>query len=302
MAKSDKPIYELTQKQQGKMAFTEEENREQPLENDHWVISSYDSIHVRKMNIFEASVYTLRHRRGLYVFAFMLSFGIIFIVSLVIMLLHLTDPSKFTTLGGLDKFGALSTIIAFFTSVAGVVLGATAGASDLSIGVLRNLVATGRSRIALFASGLLASVRVIFELMIVTLLAFGVASYFSRPNHSALTFSIMLRVDLWVILDVLTWTIISFGIANLFSSRSIAIGVILVGDLVLGGILSSFSSYPGWRQAFVGVTLRQIMPAALQPGATTNRIETGWQAIIVIVLWLGVALFLGARRAQKREL
>jgi len=259
------------------------------------------SIKVKQMSFFAATMYSLTHRRGLYIAAWSLSFGIIFIVALVLEILHISVPVRFTPLGTINKFGALSSILAFLSSVAGVLLGTAAGVGDLGVGMLRNLVATGRSRASVFFTGLAVSVTIMLEILLTTLVLFGVASYFLGPSYRLLTFSVILRADLWIVLYVLVWTVISFGIANWFGSRSIAIGVILVSDLFIGGILSSFSSYPGWRQAFIGTTLRQIMPAVLNHGSAA-RIETGWQAAIVIILWLAATIFLGVRRALRREL
>jgi|GEM_PF-6343294 len=299
MARSKEPIYMLGNA--GSRAVAAGGENDMAGGTSTFSAADKSSIKVKQMNFFTATMYSLTHRRGLYIAAWLLSFGIIFIIALVMEILHITDPVRFSPLGTINKFGGLSSIMAFLSSVAGVLLGTAAGVGDLGVGMLRNLVATGRSRMSVFFTGLLVSLTAITGIMLTTLVLFGIASYFLGPNYRLLTFSVILRADLWIILYVLVWTVISFGIANWFGSRSIAIGVILVSDLFIGGILSSFSAYPGWRQAFIGTTLRQIMPAVLNHGSVT-RIETGWQAAIVIILWLTITIFLGARQALRREL
>ncbi|MCL5048421.1 MAG: hypothetical protein M1374_06535 [Firmicutes bacterium] len=298
MTKSREPVYLLAQNE-----ATKSQNNHGKIDIAH--NEKPPTINPAKRSVLGSSVYILRHRKGVYITAWVLTFGILFLISVILEILHISDPHRFKTLGTLNKFGGLSSAMGFFTSVAGVLV-ATAGAvGNLSAGVLRSLVATGRSRMSFFFSDLVAVILVMLQMIVPTLVIFGVASYLLR-SHSGfsgvLSFAIILRADLWVLLEVFVWTILAFGFANLFGSRSIAIGVTLLGELIITSLLSAFSSYPGWRQAFVGVTLRQIMPTALQPGVSLNRIETGWQAAIVIVLWVLGALFLGARRAMTREL
>ncbi len=301
MADSKKPIYTLME------TARLSENSGTGEQADMPASGATLNRNAAKRSVFASSVYVLRHRRGVYVTAWVLTFGIVFLVSMVLEILHISDPHRFGPLGTMNKFGGLSSALGFFASVAGVLL-ATAGAvGTLGTGVLRNLVATGRSRMSFFFADLGAVILVVMQIILPTLVILGVASYFLRGHNflgggGELSFPDILRADLWILLEVFVWTILAFGLANLFGSRSIAIGVTLLGELVITSLLSAFSSYPGWRQAFVGVTLRQMTPAALQPGATLNRIETGWQAAIVIVLWLIAALFLGARRAMSREL
>ena len=56
--------------------------------------------------------------------------------------------------GGAAKFDEAMGLLVLVASVAGVVIGATAGGADSETGVWRDLVATGRSRTALFGGTL----------------------------------------------------------------------------------------------------------------------------------------------------
>lgn len=86
--------------------------------------------------LIEAEILKLRRRTGMLVLAAVLSVGAVAVCYAA----------------GAHDFGDIVAVLTLSGSVIGVIVGATAGAADIEAGVFRDLVATGRSRLALFAA------------------------------------------------------------------------------------------------------------------------------------------------------
>lgn len=98
-----------------------------------------------------AEVLKLQRNRALMAFAFVLTTGVLLIMFGYVGIQHASDPTKQGPAGGLDGFSHSVRILGvFFGMLAAVLIGAEAGTADVSSGVFRDLVATGRSRLALF--------------------------------------------------------------------------------------------------------------------------------------------------------
>ena len=73
--------------------------------------------------------------------------------------------------GGAAKFDEAMGVLVLVASVAGVVIGATAGGADSETGGWRDLVATGRSRSVLFAARVHAACAIVPAILAVAMLA-----------------------------------------------------------------------------------------------------------------------------------
>ena len=99
-----------------------------------------------------AELLKLRRNRGLMAMAVLLTSGIVVIAFGFIAIRHASDPLHHGPAGGVDGFNhAVQVLGEFFGLLAAAVIGTEAGTADISSGVFRDLVATGRSRLALFA-------------------------------------------------------------------------------------------------------------------------------------------------------
>jgi hypothetical protein len=108
----------------------------------------------------------LRKRRGLMIALVLVDIGIPAIFLLIRLLLHAFAPKTYAPAGGYDIYTHLVAQIMFiFGFIVAATLGATAGSSDLTDGMFRHLVVTGRSRLALYLARIPAGLAIVWSLL-----------------------------------------------------------------------------------------------------------------------------------------
>jgi hypothetical protein len=130
----------------------------------------------------------LRKRRGLMITAALLTTGIVVLVLGLRLIFHLTDPASNGPAGSPSIFSGLSNLLAEFGFLVAAAVGAAAGTTDLTDGVFRGLVITGRSRLALYLARIPAGLAVILPVIAVafTLLCL-VTSYAGTPQPTSVS-------------------------------------------------------------------------------------------------------------------
>jgi hypothetical protein len=113
----------------------------------------------------------LRKRRGLMAALIVVFIGLPVIFLSVRLIAHGVDPKSYGPAGGYSTFGGIVDGALFvFGFIVAATLGCTAGSVDLTEGVFRHLVVTGRSRVALYLARIPAGLAIL-----VPLVAFGFA-------------------------------------------------------------------------------------------------------------------------------
>jgi hypothetical protein len=130
----------------------------------------------------------LRKRRGLMVTAALLTVGIVVLVLGLRLVFHLFDPASDGPAGSPSIFSGLSNLLAEFGFLVAAAVGAAAGTTDLTDGVFRSLVITGRSRLALYLARIPAGLAVILPVIAVafTVLCL-VTSYAGTPQPTSVS-------------------------------------------------------------------------------------------------------------------
>jgi hypothetical protein len=130
----------------------------------------------------------LRKRRGLMVTAALLTVGIVVLVLGLRLVFHLFDPASDGPAGSPSIFSGLSNLLAEFGFLVAAAVGAAAGTTDLTDGVFRGLVITGRSRLALYLARIPAGLAVILPVIAVafTVLCL-VTSYTGIPQPTSVS-------------------------------------------------------------------------------------------------------------------
>ncbi|MFI5035800.1 MAG: hypothetical protein ACHQFZ_06310 [Acidimicrobiales bacterium] len=108
----------------------------------------------------------LRKRRGLMIALLVVTIGIPGVFLTIRLILHGIDPKTYGPAGGYDTYSAIvAGVLYVFGFIVAATLGCTAGSVDLSEGMFRHLVVTGRSRLALYLARIPAGLAILVPMV-----------------------------------------------------------------------------------------------------------------------------------------
>ena len=108
----------------------------------------------------------LRKRRGVMAALIIVTIGLPTVFLVIRLILHAIAPKTYSPAGGYDIFSALvAGVLYVFGFIVAATLGCTAGAVDLTEGMFRHLVVTGRSRLALYFARIPAGLAIVIPLV-----------------------------------------------------------------------------------------------------------------------------------------
>ena len=252
------------------------------------------------LRLVNAEILKLRKRRGLVAAVSALTILPMVIAYVVLLSLHASDPGKHGPAGGLENFTPSMDILTTLTIVAAVLIGATLGTGDLTAGVFRELVVTGRSRLALYTARIPAGLAILLAPVGV---AFGITAAASRAFAGSLeepSGTLLAQSGAWLALMAGVTMAIALGLSSLFSSRGTSIGILLGLQLGVMPVLIAIGSLGSLREGLFYSAADRLQPAALVDGppAVPMAIAT---AVVVLVAWTVIPLALGAWRTQVRD-
>ena len=130
-----------------------------------------------------ARVMELRKRRGLMITLSALTIGIPALFLVIRLLLHAFVPKSYGPAGGFGVFSSLvAGVLYVFAFIAAAVLGATAGCKDVDDGMFRQLVVTGRSRVALYLARIPAGLAIVVPMVALAFTVICAVCAFSAPK------------------------------------------------------------------------------------------------------------------------
>jgi hypothetical protein len=254
----------------------------------------------RRPRLVIAEVLKLRKRRGLVLVTFALTVLPMIVAYIVLVILHATEPAKHGPAGGLDNFSGSMYLLTQLGVVAAILLGATAGAGDLRSGVFRELVVTGRPRLALFAArvpaGLGLAVVAVWAGFAVTAVASTVLAGSLEPPSAGL----LVESAAWLALVVGLALVLALGVSSAVGSRGTTIGVVLGWQLVLLPILLQMGTLGSLRELLPVAATDRVAPSALFDGGVIVPMSLS-VAIAVLAAWTIVPLAAGAWRTCTRD-
>ena len=199
----------------------------------------------------------------------------------------------------------------YFGAFAAILIGAEAGTTDLTSGVFRDLVATGRSRTALFLARIPAAITIALTL---TLSGFAVsvaAAYSFHGSASAPTLGLTLKFAAWVTLATVVQTTLAVGIASLTGSRPVTLILVIGWNTLATGILYLASFLGPVRDLVLMIALGGLFPGQqsgtrAHPGSSIalNNFKLPMPAVtavLVILAWAVIPAVLGAWRTRTRD-
>ena len=126
----------------------------------------------------------LRKRRGLMATLILVIVGIPTIFLAIRLLLHAVAPHTYGPAGGYSVYTALvAGVLYIFGFIVAAALGVTAGSADLTEGMFRHLVVTGRSRLAIYLARIPAGLGIIVPLVALGFAIVCVVCVFAAPTQ-----------------------------------------------------------------------------------------------------------------------
>ena len=245
----------------------------------------------------------LRRNRSLAAVTAVLTVGAVAITVAIMELLHVANPAKHGPAGGIANLGHVAWVIAALGTAAAAIVGSRVGAGDKDAGVYRDLVVTGRSRIALYLSRIPAGAMFLLPFVAGAYALEAVSAVvFAGPNPVPDT-RLLVLTGLWTLLEVAFFYILSVAIAALLGSRSYAIGVVLAFRLAITPIVASISALGIVRELMPGVAMQALTPSALGDAARQGpaiAMSTGAVAAVLLV-WAVAAVAVAGWRDVTRD-
>lgn len=251
-----------------------------------------------------ADLLKLRKKRGTVIWALVLALAPLLIYFIVSAAQHSSSPAEHPAAGGIKGFtDAMRILATFFGPLAAILIGVDGGATDHAAGVFRDLVVTGRSRLALFASRVPAALALTWLVIVVGYVLAVIGTYAlasGSPTPSGATIGNGLG---FALLSTGVVCAVAVGFASLTASRPAALTVLIGWQLVASPILASISSLGSARRLLLSQALAHFSPVELGdhgPHGETVTMATG-TALIVLVVWLVVLLGAGAWRTRTMD-
>ncbi|MHB8241616.1 MAG: hypothetical protein ACYDHN_06455 [Solirubrobacteraceae bacterium] len=250
-----------------------------------------------------ADVLKLRKKRGTLIWALVLAIAPIVIFFLVTAIQHSSNPGRYGPAGGTINFrDGLRVLSLFFGPLAAILLGVEAGTGDASAGVFRDLVVTGRSRLALFATRVPAALAVCWSVILISygLLLLGTFAFAGNlPTPDA---ALALNGLAFALLATGVLCVVAVGLASLTTSKPGAIIALIAWQVVASPLLASIGSLGSGRKAILSQAIAHFSPVAVERGGHGADVTmSSGLALVVLVIWLVVFLALGAWRTRSMD-
>jgi len=249
-------------------------------------------------DMFTAEVLKLRRRRPLMAFAGVLSLGVVVIFMGYLQIRHATNPAKYIPTGGIDGYRHLLRALGqYFGVLAAILIGTEAGTADLSSGVFRDLVSTGRSRLALFTVRVPAAIAVTLTFSAAAY-ALGLVGTFAFAGTSPTpSLSTVLEGAGWIALSNSLLAALAVGVGSLTASRSVTLTALIGWQLVATEILLNIKPLGSVRDGLITPALGQLAPVHYYSGVTM----ASGTAVAVLAGWALLPTLTGAWRTRTRD-
>ena len=199
----------------------------------------------------------------------------------------------------------------YFGAFAAILIGAETGTIDLANGVFRDLVATGRSRSALFLVRIPAAITIAVTLSLGGFAVAVAAAYAFHGSAAAPSPGLALSFAAWVVLATVVQTTLAVGVASLTGSRSITLVAVIGWNTVATGILYLASFLGPVRDLVLLIALGGLFPGQqvgtrAHPGSSIalNNFKLPMPtaaAVLVILAWAVIPAFAGAWRVRTQD-
>jgi ABC-2 family transporter protein len=254
------------------------------------------------MRLVAAEYLKLRRRTGLV----LATFGLTIVPALIMVVA--TGGGDLDT-GGTRSFAEQVGMLAGLSLIAGVFVGATVATSDTASGVFRELVATGRSRLDLYAARVPPGLALV---LVATAAGFAIAALSATTSAGSVeatpwelgthapSAGLLVESAAWLLLVAAVGFALAFGVSAVFGSPSGAIATLLALWLVVTPLTANVESLDWLRDLLVLSALDEVMPLGLVAGESSIHLSV--TATIALLLgWTSLPLLAGAWRTMTRD-
>jgi ABC-type transport system involved in multi-copper enzyme maturation permease subunit len=258
------------------------------------------------VNMIGADFLKLRKKRGTLIWALVLVLAPLVVYFIWKGVQHSSNPAEHGPAGGIGGFkDAMPVLALFFGPLAAIMIGTDGGAGDLAAGVFRDLVVTGRSRLALFATRVPAALGLCWLIVLAgyALMLVGIYAFASgTPTPGA---ALALNGLLFTLFSTGIVCVVAVGLSALTGSRPAALTVLIGWQLVASRILENIESLGSSRKLILSQAVAHFSPISLgdhhgpRGGETVTMSTT--VAVIVAVGWVVVFCALGAWRTLTTD-
>jgi hypothetical protein len=241
----------------------------------------------------------LRRRRGLVLSTLALTVVPMIIAYIVLLILHAVDPAKYGPAGGLENLSGSMEVLSQLSVVTAILVGSTLGAGDLGSGVFRELVVTGRSRLALFAARVPAGLGLLFAVVGAGFAVTATASTAFAGSSEVPGAGLLVSSAAWLGLVTGLALVLALGVSSTIGSRGTTIGIVLGWQLIVMPLLLPIEAFGSLREGLLAAATDRLAPAALLEGVTVPMSLAA--AVAVIAAWTVAPLAVGAWRTRIRD-
>jgi hypothetical protein len=213
------------------------------------------------LSMITTRIMELRKRRGLMIALIVVNIGLPTLFLVIRLLGHAFDPTSYGPAGGYDIYTHLvAGVMYVFGFIVAAALGCTAGSIDLTEGMFRHLVVTGRSRVSLYLARIPAGLAIVVPLVAIGFTIVCAVCVFAAPTRlefNGVTVPVHLSLpglENWAA-DHPDEVVCNFGI-NLGPNSSNA--------SVIGPVLNSVPCGPGPGPGSISVKQPPGLPAPTQ--------------------------------------
>jgi hypothetical protein len=255
----------------------------------------------RAPRLIRAEVLKLRKRRGLVASVTAMTIGAAVVLYGVLVSLHAANPAHHGPAGGVTNLAHGVFIVGALGTVAAIIVGASAGADDLNSGVFRELVVTGRSRWSLFWARIPGGLAFLLPFVVVAYVLTAATSVGFAGSLAAPSTTLLVESGIYLVAEVAFGFVLALGLASLLGSRAQTIGILLAFFLALTPLLISIKFLGTSREAIPGAAFERLSPHAILDSGRPQVVMSHAAAVVVLVLWTGIALAIGGWRTATRD-
>jgi ABC-type transport system involved in multi-copper enzyme maturation permease subunit len=249
-----------------------------------------------------ADLLKLRRKRSTLIWALVLALVPIIIFYAVNAVEHASNASH-EAAGGINSFHDGVRLLGgvFFGPLVAILIGVEAGTTDTSDGVFRDLVVTGRSRLALFATRIPAALALCWTVITAAYVLILVGTFLFASNLPTPTGGLVLEAWGFVLLATGVLCTVAVAFSSLVGSKPGAIIALIAWQVIASPLISSISSLGSGRDFVLTQAIAHFGPAGIKDARGTEVVMAGGTALIVIIAWLAVFVALGAWRTSTMD-